>query len=128
YAKTAIYPRVKRYVDIRGWHEIDPTQIGPIDRERPFQLRTSMFPEPDELYDVYFVAGFHHTHASIAIHGLQQDADVVVEKPLVTTFEQLDQLLASLRESRGRFFAGFQKRYNPLNKIFRADASVSDHE
>lgn len=120
YAKTAIAPRMGRFVDIACWHEIDPTQVGPI-AKWPYDVRTSIDPSHDERYDVYFVAGFHHTHVPIALHALNIGADVVVEKPLATTQQQLDALLVALRDSKSRFFAGFHKRYNPLNDMIRQD-------
>jgi predicted dehydrogenase len=82
-----------------------------------------MVPCEDENYDVYFVAGFHHTHAPIAVHGLRQGADVVVEKPLATTEDQLEQLMDAISKSKGRYFAGFHKRYNPLNALIRRDVA-----
>ena len=124
YAKTAVAPRISKYLDIACWHEIDPTQIGPRS-ERHSDLRTSMVPEAGEHYDVYLIAGYHHTHAPIAIAGLSAGADVVVEKPLATTIAQLDALVAELSRAKGRFFAGFHKRYNPLNELLRQDLNIS---
>ncbi|MCC7087362.1 MAG: Gfo/Idh/MocA family oxidoreductase [Pirellulales bacterium] len=120
YAKTVIAPKISSVVEISGWYEIDPTQIGPIDHAS-YEARTSMFPQDGDEYDVYFVAGFHHTHTPIAIHALRNNADVVVEKPLATTTAQLDLLLDGMRASHGRFFAGFHKRYNPVNQLIRTE-------
>ncbi len=124
YAKTAVVPRVSQFADIRCWHEVDPTQIGPLG-DRPFDFRTSLYAEPDERYDVYFAAGYHHTHAAIAIRALEQGADVVVEKPLATTAAQLDELLKAMARSKGRLFAGFHKRYSPFNELLRNDLQIS---
>jgi predicted dehydrogenase len=41
----------------------------------------------------------------------------VSEKPLATTAKELDELLAALRTTTGRYFAGFHKRYSELNDI-----------
>ena len=124
YAKTAVVPRVGEFMDIRCWHEVDPTQVGPIGN-RTFDVRTSMYAEPNEHYDVYFAAGFHHTHAPIGIWALEHGADVVVEKPLATTSRQLDALLTAMAKSTGRLFAGFHKRYSPFNELLRSDLQIS---
>lgn len=116
YAKTIILPNVKPYLSVNCIHEIDSTQI-PLNRNSGNQWDTSPSPRIDEDYDVFLIAGFHHTHAPLAVHALQRNAIAVVEKPIVTTNEQLCELLTVMQNSSGRLFSCFHKRYLPLNKL-----------
>jgi predicted dehydrogenase len=120
YVKTCILPNIDPRIRVAGIHEIDPTQVGRT-RRRECVYDTCGQARPDEKYDVYFVAGYHHTHADLAVHALKQGAWVVVEKPLVTTSEQLDRLLKAMRDHPGRLFTGFHKRFSPLLNLARSD-------
>jgi predicted dehydrogenase len=115
YAKTALLPNLNTGIRIDCIHEVDPLQLGPVNHWRGVTLDTSGFPRSNERYDVYFIAGYHHTHAPIAIHALRQGACAVVEKPIVTTRAQLDDLRATLNGANARLFCGFHKRYMGFN-------------
>ncbi|MBM3946994.1 MAG: Gfo/Idh/MocA family oxidoreductase, partial [SAR202 cluster bacterium] len=125
--RTMVIPNVARRLSVVKVHEVDPVQIGPA-QAFPFGCDTSAAPREPERYDVHLVAGFHHTHGPLAAHALRQGAAVVVEKPLVTTHQQLDDLLAALRGGSGRLFGGFQKRYVSFNKAALRDLRVSRGE
>ena len=122
YAKINIIPYSKPFVDIQSVHEIDPTQIF---LERGGQKWDSApFPRKDEKYDVYFVASYNHTHVPITLHALKQGAYVVVEKPVVMDYDDLNELEKALRESGRRLFIGFHKRYGIFNKMALEDLGV----
>ena len=125
YAKVIITPRIHENLQIACWHELDPTQIGDVNRY-PFEVRTSAYPEPDEKYDAYFIAGYHHTHADIAVHALAQGAFAVVEKPVATTPEQLDAVLNAVSRHGRKLFVGYHKRYSPFNDYLRQDLEIRD--
>ncbi len=127
YAKTCIIPNVSPQIQFQCVHEIDPLQIGTLSGQTP-SYDTSDSIRPDQHYDVYFIAGYHHTHADLAVHALRSGSWVVVEKPLVTTRSQLERLVAAMREHPGRLFAGFQKRYNPANELARQDLQLTPGE
>jgi predicted dehydrogenase len=116
YAKTIILHNVKPYLAVDCIHELDPTQI-PCNGDSTRKWDTSPSPRIDEDYDVFLIAGFHHTHAPLAIHALQQNAIAVVEKPIVTTNEQLSELLRAMQNSSGQLFSCFHKRYLSFNKL-----------
>lgn len=121
YAKTSILPNLHTGIEVDCIHEIDPMQLGSNGKYRA-TLDTAGFPRDDESYDVYFVAGFHHTHANIAITALDQGAYAVVEKPIVTSREQLQQLTQSANNlSKSQLFACFHKRYLDFNKWIKHD-------
>jgi len=122
YAKINIIPYTKQSVDIKTVHEIDPTQIF---LEQRIQKWDSVpFPRKDEKYDVYFVASYNHTHVPITLHALNQGAYVVVEKPVVMDYDDLNELEKALRISGRRLFIGFHKRYGIFNKMALEDLGV----
>ncbi|MGK7875792.1 MAG: hypothetical protein AB4426_21600 [Xenococcaceae cyanobacterium] len=127
YAKTIILPNVRPYLSIDCIHEIDPTQI-PINRDFVSKWDTSPTPRHDEDYDVFLIAGFHHTHAPLAIHALQRNACAVVEKPIVVSETQRAELLAAMKNSAGQLFSCFHKRYLPFNQLAIQDLGVERGE
>ena len=126
YAKINIIPYMKPFVDIRTVHEIDPTQIS-IER-RVEQWDSSPFPRKDERYDVYFVASYNNTHVPITLHALRQGAYVVVEKPVVMDYEDMEDLEKALRAAGRRLFIGFHKRYGLFNEMALKDLGVEHGE
>jgi len=122
YAKTNILPNIDSRIRIVKVHEIDPTQLA--GSSFPFVRDTSPVPREGESYDVYFLAGFHHTHAPLAVHALEQGAWAIVEKPIATTKEDLDRLLVAVKQRPGRLFAGFHKRYSELNALAVQDLDL----
>ncbi len=122
YAKINIIPYSRPFVDIQSVHEIDPTQIS---LERGVKKWDSApFPRKDEKYDVYFVASYNHTHVPITLHALRQGAYVVVEKPVVMDYNELNELEKALKESGRRLFIGFHKRYGKFNEMALKDLGV----
>lgn len=127
YAKTVVLPNLDRRLRVVCVHEIEPTQIGRATHPPPV-YDTADVPREDEQYDVYLIAGYHHTHAPLAVHALRAGGWAVVEKPLVTTRAQLAALLGALEAHPGRLFAGFHMRYNPLYEQARHDLGLRPGE
>jgi len=124
YAKTVLLPNVRKYLRVVSIHELDPTQLGIVANGTPSH-DTSPFLRADEKYDAVFAAGFHHMHADVAVQALERGAVAVVEKPLATTKDQLARLIAAMRQSEGRLFACFQRRYLPFNAFIRSDLGAA---
>ncbi len=122
YAKTNIIPYSKPFVEIKSVHEIDPTQI--FFEQGIERWDSSPLPRKDEKYDVYFVASYNHTHVPITLHALNQGAYVVVEKPVVNDYDELNELEKALRKSGRKLFIGFHKRYGAFNKFALEDLGV----
>jgi predicted dehydrogenase len=122
YAKINIIPYTKKFVDITTVHEIDPTQI--MAEPRVQKWSSSPLPEEHEKADVYFVASYNHTHVPIALHALKQGAYVLVEKPVVNDYAELEELEKALRQAGRKLFIGFHKRYGLFNRMALEDLGV----
>jgi predicted dehydrogenase len=120
YAKTIIVPNIEHTLAIDAVHEIDPTQIPRQGTDIP-RWDTAAVPREGERYDVYFLAGYHHTHAPLAVTALNRGAYAVVEKPLAVDEDQLTSLLAAMSRSDRGLFACFHRRYSPLNRLALRD-------
>ena len=127
YAKTMTVPSMTPYCDVASVHEVDPMTV-PRAGHRTVAWDTCPQLQADEDCDVCLIAGYHHTHGPLAVQALRRGAAAVVEKPIVTTQRQLEQLVAELRQGRGTFFACYQKRYHPFNDRAYADLGVSPGE
>lgn len=122
YAKINIIPYTKSFVDMQAVHEIDPTQIFLEGGVKKWD--SAPFPRKDEKYDVYFVASYNHTHVPITLHALRQGAYVLVEKPVVMDYEELEELEKTLKQVGRKLFIGFHKRYGLFNKLALKDLGV----
>lgn len=124
YAKTTILPNVKRSLDVRCVHEIDPTQM-PRWSVVSNAWDTAPHPRVEESYDVYLVAGYHASHAPIAIEALDRGASAVVEKPVAMDQGQLASLRAAMENSAGEIFCCYQRRYSSLTELAQRDLGLS---
>lgn len=120
YAKVIVLPNIAPYVEIACIHEIDPLQI-PIEEKPGSRWDTADSLRAEEQYDAYFLAGFHHSHAPLAVKALKSGACAVVEKPLAVDSTQLSELLTAMAENSGAFYSCFHKRYQALNQQAYSD-------
>lgn len=124
YAKTTILPNFEPAVLIEAVHEIDPTQI-PLARIDERRWDTAPLLREKEYADVVLAAGYHASHAPVAIGALLRGASAVVEKPVVVDEAQLDDLLEAMASSSGALFACFQRRYSALTHWARDDLRLA---
>jgi predicted dehydrogenase len=82
----------------------------------------------EDRYDAYLIAGYHHTHAALAVAALQRGSAAVVEKPIATTLEQLSAVLNAMESGSTRLFECFQRRYTVLNEWARDDLQLTPGE
>ena len=125
YAKVQIIPIIKKNLNLRRIHDVDPDQFLHV-RASSFALDVSPLPRKNDKYDAWFIAGYHHTHAGLAIDALNAGAYAVIEKPIATTWEQYNDLEKVIQtNSTSRFFACFHKRYSELHGLALSDLSVN---
>lgn len=120
YAKIIMLPNIAPYIDISCIHEIDPLQI-PLGAYERFDWDTADDLRPNEHYDAYFFAGFHHTHAPLAIKALKSGAYAVIEKPVAVDSAQFSGLLDAISNTKSCLFSCFHKRYQTLNQYAICD-------
>ena len=125
YAKTAIIPNIDPYLSLQRVHEIDPEQMAFFGARPRVSLDTSPEPRANLRFDAWFIAGFHHSHARLAVAALRQNACAVIEKPLATTRTDYERFAATLKEMPdARFFLCFHKRYSQLHEFAVRDLAV----
>ncbi len=115
YAKTNILPNIRRHIEVAAIHEVDPTQTPEISRQN-LRWDTAPMPREDADYEVYLIAGYHHTHAPLAIAALERGAYAVSEKPIAVDEQQLEALLVAMENGKGGYFGCFHKRYTQMNE------------
>jgi predicted dehydrogenase len=86
----------------------------PCYREAEFQAMLAEV-RPDALY----VSGIDNTHTAYILAGLEAGLDVVVEKPMVTTWTDCLRVLEAERSSTGRVYVAFNFRYAPLHQTIK---------
>jgi predicted dehydrogenase len=131
YVKTVLEPTISTRLRIDVVHELDPLQIPRsrtadrgISQSRVRRFDTFPYLREEEHPDVVFVAGYHHTHANTAVNCLKRGIDVIVEKPVATTREQIAALRQAIAGSEARCFAAYQRRYLPCRQQLEAALGV----
>lgn len=74
----------------------------------------------DREINAVLIATRHHLHAPLVIQALEAGKTVFVEKPLVMTRPELDQVRAALEATGGRVHVGFNRRFAPTAVAARA--------
>lgn len=69
--------------------------------------------------DVLYISGIDSTHIAYILAGLEAGLDVVVEKPMVTTWADCLRVLEAERNSTGRVYVAFNFRYAPLHQTIK---------
>jgi UDP-N-acetylglucosamine 3-dehydrogenase len=68
----------------------------------------------DEQLDVVSICSPNFYHAQMAIEAIRNGVNVLCEKPIAVSFEELRQLEVELSQKKVIFFSSFQKRYHNL--------------
>jgi predicted dehydrogenase len=76
--------------------------------------------------DAVIVTTPHHVHADATVYALQQGKHAMVEKPLATTVEDCDRMMAAATAGQRVLAVGYQQRFRPNNleawRLIRAGA------
>jgi predicted dehydrogenase/threonine dehydrogenase-like Zn-dependent dehydrogenase len=76
----------------------------------------------DAATDAVFIVTRHHLHADYAARALEAGKAVFVEKPLATTAEELERVIAAAEAGgdAARLLVGFNRRFAPLSQKLAA--------
>jgi predicted dehydrogenase len=66
--------------------------------------------------ELVYIASNHATHTEYATKFLEKDIDTYCEKPISVSFEEFDSLLNTIKNSKARYFAGYNRPYSPAVK------------
>lgn len=122
YARTITLPFLKPYVHLHKIHEIDSSLLI-----EAGDLPKSTNPNADGddgKYPVWLIAGFHHTHAGLAIDALNKGVIPVIEKPIATNMQDFIAFENKAKETEKPFYQCFQKRYQIFNKFIFEDFKI----
>jgi predicted dehydrogenase len=125
YAKNVALPNVRPFLAVERIHEVDPTQISRNDRSVNWDTAPTL--RDGHRFGAVLIAGYHHTHAPLAVEALRRGAYAVVEKPVVVDATQLAELLEAV-ERTPLLFSCFHKRYLPFNALALEDLGVTPGE
>jgi len=70
----------------------------------------------DNTIGTIFVLTRHNTHAEFVVRALEADKNVVVEKPLAMSFEELEKVSEAYHKSGKGVMLGFNRRFAPLTQ------------
>ncbi|MDO9551471.1 Gfo/Idh/MocA family oxidoreductase [Rhodonellum sp.] len=123
YARTITLPFLKPFVHLHKIHEIDSSLL--IEAGGLPKSTNPKADKEDAKYPVWLIAGFHHTHAGLAIDALKAGAIPVIEKPIATNLEDFEAFKKTATETGSPFFQCFQKRYQVFNSYTFEDLEVT---
>lgn len=96
--------------------DVDPHRAASMSRSYGAPLHSTSADEAfaDPRIKLVYIASNHASHAEYAIAALREGKHVYIEKPHVVSDEQLERLLAAMRDSPGKVFLGFNRPTSPL--------------
>ncbi len=102
--------------EITALCDSDPTRLGfaakTLGVETTYQSVSALI--ADSKVDVVVITTPDFTHANIALEAIDADKHVICEKPLATSIEDCNRVLAAGRGSDRLFMVGFVLRYTPF--------------
>jgi len=75
--------------------------------------------------DIVSICTPNYLHAPIVLKAIENDCNILCEKPIAISREELSQIEEKLKNKNIIFFTSFNKRYNP---IFRLIKSIVDED
>jgi predicted dehydrogenase len=90
-------------------------------RELARSLSSRFYPSYEELLEsrqteAVLLAVPHHLHKSMAVEAANRGKHVLVEKPMATTLEDADEMIACCKRNHVRLSVNFSLRYLPRNQ------------
>ncbi|MCQ3035377.1 MAG: Gfo/Idh/MocA family oxidoreductase [Bacilli bacterium] len=73
-----------------------------------------------ENIDVVHICTPHYLHAEMVIAALNRNINVICEKPLAISFEQLDDIEKAVKSSKAKLGVCMQRRFEPVSKLIKS--------
>lgn len=118
FAQNAVLPRIKGKCVFRGIATTEGNMSRYVAEKYGFAYCADD-PEKilnDEQTGTVFVLTRHDTHAMFSVAALKAGKNVIVEKPLAMTFDELEQVKSAYDSSPGQLILGFNRRFSPLTQ------------
>jgi predicted dehydrogenase len=118
YSNIAYYLQRKYGDVIRGAMDIDINRAASLYKKYRLSYYTNDAETiiKDPAIDIIYIASNHATHAEYAVQALEHHKHVHIEKPHVVSQEQLDRLVAAMRQHpQSKVFLGFNR---PKGRLF----------
>ncbi len=123
YARTVVLPNLPSIAVLNSVYDIQPDRLLRLSDN--IGQSTLPYISAEDESKVIIVSCYHHMHASVALRALDLGKKVIVEKPLVTSRDQLEMLEKSDTSS---LYVGFNRRYSPFNRYIFKDLSIAHGE
>jgi predicted dehydrogenase/threonine dehydrogenase-like Zn-dependent dehydrogenase len=78
----------------------------------------------DEDIDLIVISTQHNSHAKFIVESLKVGKSVYCEKPLCLTIDELNEIEATYRDSKGELFCGMNRRHAPLIQQIKTNLST----
>lgn len=72
-----------------------------------------------EELDIVSICTPNYLHAPIVLKAIEKNCNILCEKPIAISREELSQIEEKLKNTNIIFFTSFQKRYNPVFKLLK---------
>ena len=105
---------------VSTWNQTPGKGIKPKEDFQAFYQepnKTSAFSNED--IDLLFVTTQHSDHAKLAILALKNNKNIFLEKPLATSFKELEEIKSHYNSSGARLFVGFNRRFSEHTQIIQ---------
>lgn len=113
YARSFIIPNLDSRLHIKGLMARNPSSLvlKNIDNCEILTTDPEIIISDNEIQTI-IIATRHSLHAELVLEGIKEGKNVYVEKPMVTTVEELEKLVKLLSKKNSNICVGFNRRYS----------------
>jgi len=118
FAQNAILPRINGKCTLRGIVTNEGNMTRYIADKYGFSFCAD---DPAKIFEdegtgTVFIVTRHNTHAMYATAALKAGKNVIVEKPMAMSMEELQQVKQAHEVAKGQLMLGFNRRFSPLTQ------------
>ncbi len=118
HSRTQIAPHLPTGYLLSRIHDIDPVVLRLAPKDITIDATRRLAKNDDS--SLIIVAGYHHTHADLVLEALREGKSVICEKPLATSWEQLEKLEKFVEP---KLSMAYHRRYDAFFDHIRHDLS-----